>query len=520
MLPKADSAEFAALLDRWLDNAATDAEAELFWRCVTESPGCAAQFAAAARFEGLLTDTVKALDVEAEARKVLSVSPSHALSAYSTDNPPTTRRRAATTHTAHPVPAPLPMRYFALAAALVILGLVTAMLWPDEPATSPVSKAGAAPTPVKPVSIVTAPPAAGQAPGPAPLATKMDPVPGNPTQVEAPQFVEVALTARLDQFWLNGVSLDNVPLSQAMATLRQLLAETDVTQTLPLDKLGVSVPAGAMNRRVSFQSGSIPYLKAVRAVAALAGCDVVVDDLNITLQLIPGIFPQVAEKRTLADLLASRAMPDGSATLENQARINALWQDAARLGITVAQDGTANASGGQWAALAVMTDARDQRDSIEMPAFAVYVIPDGQVPQSRVLTEEETQQLQQRLLEGGVQPVAVVVPNLDPPDNTRPLIAATLSRDSVTYTPANAPGVQQSTTITLTTDQPLVGMVVTNQTFTYNGSATRALTLSGGANFNANAGTLNVSNVISGTMVIMPANQGATIQLQSGGSPP
>ena len=158
--------------------------------------------------------------------------------------------------------------------------------------------------------------------------------------------------------------------------------------------------------------------------------------------------------------------------------------------------------------------------SIGMPAFAVYVIPDGQVPQSRVLTAEETQQLQQRLLEGGVQPVAVVVPNLDPPDNTRPLIAATLSRDSVTYTPANAPGVQQSTTITLTTDQPLVGMVVTNQTFTYNGSASRALTLSGGANFNANAGTLNVSNNISGTMVIMPANQGATIQLQSGGSPP
>ena len=65
-----------------------------------------------------------------------------------------------------------------------------------------------------------------------------------------------------------------------------------------------------------------------------------------------------------------------------------------------------------------------------------------------------------------------------------------------------------------------VGMVVTNQTFTYNGSASRALTLSGGANFNANAGTLNVSNNISGTMVIMPANQGATIQLQSGGSPP
>lgn len=518
MLPKADSAEFAALLDRWLDNAATDEEAALFWRCVTEVPACAAQFAAAARFEGLLADTVKAVNVEAEARKVLAVAPTRETAPHAAHHPPTTRRMAATTHSARPAPAPPPMRYFALAAALVILGLITAMLWPEEPAgTAQASKGGSTTPPVKPVSIVTAPPAAGQAPGTVPLSAKMDTAPADPRQVEAPQFVELALTARLDQFWLDGVSLNNVPLSQAMAALRQLLAETDDKHTLPLDKLGISVPAGAMNRRVSFQSDSIPYLKAVKAVAALAGCDVMVDDLSITLRLIPGIFPQVAEKRAMADLLASRMMPDGTATLQNQERINGLWQDAARLGITVADDGTANASGGQWAALAVMTDARDQRDVIEMPAFAIYVIPDGQVPQSRLLTAEETQQLQQRLLESGVQPVAVVVPDLDPPDNTRPMISAALGGEGVTYTPANAPGVQQQTTLN-EPDQPLVGMVLTGQNLAYTGASTTLRGTAANA-FNSSDNLMGSGKVVQGTIVIMPGWT-APLPTQNGASPP
>ena len=75
MTLRADSAEFAVLLDRWMDDSATEAEAELLWRCVTECPECAAEFAAVARFDGLLADTVKALDVESEARRVLAVTP-------------------------------------------------------------------------------------------------------------------------------------------------------------------------------------------------------------------------------------------------------------------------------------------------------------------------------------------------------------------------------------------------------------------------------------------------------------
>ena len=36
MTLRADSPEFAHLLDRWLDDSATPEQAELFWRCVTD----------------------------------------------------------------------------------------------------------------------------------------------------------------------------------------------------------------------------------------------------------------------------------------------------------------------------------------------------------------------------------------------------------------------------------------------------------------------------------------------------
>jgi len=417
MTLRADSPEFADLLDRWLDDSATPEQAELFWRCVTECPDCALEFAAAARFEGLLADTIKARNVEAEARKILAVTPRATA--------PSTARMLV------PAAAPRPaerasLHGFAIAASLVVAALITAMLWPSAPVTPP-EVVNASKTPVKPI----APPVLPEMKKSAPTPIQMVEAPASPSGAVDP--VEVTLVERLDRFFINGVVLDNVPLGQALALLQQMLVQTDYLKTLPLDALRVTVPAGATARRVSFQSESIPYLKAVRAVAALAGCDVQVDGMSITLILQPGIFPQVVERRSLADLLAGRFNRDGRALSEDPGRVAALWEDAALLGIAVGEDGLANLSRGQWEALQRMTDSRDQMSLIALPTFALYVVSMETAPQSGVLTPEQTIEFQQTLVQSGAQPIASVTPNLaEPQDN---LITATATGNNVAIGP-------------------------------------------------------------------------------------
>lgn len=341
-----------------------------------------------------------------------------------------------------------------------------------------------------------------------------------PRQPGAPEFVEIPLTTQLDSFWINGVSLDNVPLSQAIAILRGLLERAGAKKTLPLDKLEVFVHTGAVNRRVTFHSESIPYLKALRAVAALAGCDVEVADQSVTLQLIPGIFPQVAEKRSLGDMLADRLNADGSPMVNNEARLAQLWNDAARLGINVAADGSVNISRGQWQALAMMTDSRDQLSAANKHAFAVYVVPEGQIPDSGVLTAEQTEQIQKSLLESGAQPIAIVVPETNPPDNSRPLISAVFDGDTVSYSAADAPGVSQ--TMPIGSQDPPLGLVLAGRNITFNSnSGTTAISgLSGqGMVFMSNG--VNNNTTISGGLVMLPVPGGViTANPNPGGSPP
>ena len=55
----AQSPEFARLATCWLDGSATAEEAALLWQSVAEDPACAREFAAQARFELLLQDTLR-----------------------------------------------------------------------------------------------------------------------------------------------------------------------------------------------------------------------------------------------------------------------------------------------------------------------------------------------------------------------------------------------------------------------------------------------------------------------------
>ena len=124
MTPSADSSEFADLVARWLDETATADEAAQLWICVSKCPDCARELAAASRFEAMLGDTVRARNVEAEARHLLATTPRVAKT--------TTLKKHASTSPSQPS-----MKWFAVAAALVVLGLITAMLWPEEAAESP-----------------------------------------------------------------------------------------------------------------------------------------------------------------------------------------------------------------------------------------------------------------------------------------------------------------------------------------------------------------------------------------------
>lgn len=396
----ADSAEFARLLDRWLDATLTAEEAELLWRRVRECPECAAELAAAARFEGLLADTIKARDVEAEARKVLAVTP----------------RQTSPLSVASAKKPAVSMRSFAWAAVLVAAGVIAALLWPEDRQKDVRLSEQKVRKQVPPMLAE-----------PLPMPTPRPQVPTIENMVAGsglnpPVAVEASVMERLDRFFIRDVRLDQVPLGQAMSALRQALVEKDSLKTLPVEKLRVTVPAGALGRRVTFYSGPISYLKAVRAVAALAGCDVEVDGLTIALILQPGIFPQVVEKRLLTELLAGRMTAGGAAMIEDADRMAQLWEDAASLGIPVAADGTAQLSRGQREALRLLTDMRDQLGLIPMPAFAVYAVPqDNALPEGVILPEQKQGSLD-KIQSLGLQPVLTFTPKLAGPNNSDPVM--------------------------------------------------------------------------------------------------
>jgi len=185
------------------------------------------------------------------------------------------------------------------------------------------------------------------------------------------------------------------------------------------------------------------------------------------------------ERRSLADLLAGRFSRDGTAMIEDAGRVAALWEDAALLGIAVGEGGLANLSRGQWEALQMMTDSRDQMSLIALPTFALYVVSMDSVPQSGVLTPEQTLEFQQSVVQSGAQPITSVTPNLAEPQGD--LITATATGNNV------AIGPQQSAEQT------------GNLTFAGTGSGTTLVMDTGAARnltsgFILNVGNLNFAN--------------------------
>lgn len=404
------SAEFADLIDRWLDETATEEEAARLWQAVSECPDCARELAAAARFESLLGATVQ--ERVAEKKVLPAVLPPAAtlplLPARSGSRPGVWRQPGA--------------RWLLAAAAVILAGFFTALFWQQAGEVQPEIAAheAVAPIPQPPVR---------RLPGPVEKAP-----PSSPEAAETALAAQVPLVERLDRFFLTGVALDQVPLSRAIGILQGQLREVNYEDKLALDQLRVLVPTDASQRRVTFYSGPIPFLKAVRAVAALAGCDVVISEPQITITIQQSIYPQIAEKRVLSDMLAGRLNAGGTALVDDPTRVAALHEDAGTLGVVTQADGTASMTRGQWEALKMLTETRDYIGSLPLPVYEVYAVDDKDAEEAKkLLSPAEVATLRQQARDTGAQPLLTFSPQSAGPQN-RDLVQLEPVGDTVALT--------------------------------------------------------------------------------------
>lgn len=395
MKPDPRSAEFITLIDRWLDQTATAEEAARLWQAVAECPQCAASLAAASRFESLLESTVQERASEGKlmapvALPSLQEKPRQDLRPW---------RQGSQTR-----------RWWASAAALIVVGLVSVYFWNEAGMERPAVAVHELVGPIQQPPLL------------------LPQAPSNPIKDEVKiadansQEPKELLTDHLDRFFLTGVSLDKVPLSRAIGILQGQLNEVNRDAALALDQLRVLVPTGASQRRITFHSGPIPFLKAVRAVAALAGCEVEVSEPQITITIQQSIYPELVKKRVLSDMLAGRLNASGSPSITDPERLAALREDAESLGVKPAVDGGVAISRGQWEALKMLTETRDLLGRLPMPSYAIYAVPSDNQPQTnRVLTAEEVDKERQKMVAARVVPLVTFTPQLASPTNRAPI---------------------------------------------------------------------------------------------------
>lgn len=366
------SPEFAQLLQHWLDETATAEEAARLWLAVGECPECARQMAAMARFESLLEGTVKNRAsvrlAESRLQNVAVKQPRRWLTESG--------RRA-----------------LVAAAAVLLLGAAVWSVISGQLAPPQVADAKARRDKANTRVVL-------------PLQDRLSAI-GAPHSLS-----EKSLPDRLDSFFLPRVSLKQVTLREALGLLQGQLLELNHLKADTLEKLRVTVPADAAQRRITFESGPISFLKAVRAVAALGGCDLSVDEVTLALILHREIYPQQPEKRNIRSMLAGRTNADGFAAGEDAQRLAALAADALSLGISgdVLADGALPVTRGQWEALRMLTEAREQRHDLAMPGFLIYLVEEGSNQKDRVLTGSEVDQIRQQ----NVSPVLEVPPGQIP----------------------------------------------------------------------------------------------------------
>ncbi|TDU81261.1 hypothetical protein EI77_00564 [Prosthecobacter fusiformis] len=348
--------DFNHRLLRWLDGTASPEEAAQLWKEVGDSPDCARELAAQARFESLIEANVKARAGErAESLRLKAFNAQRA-------KPKAWSRSWS-------------RRVMAM-AALLMLGMVCWSFWPDTKGSPQMAKKEVLPQVKK--QRVKLPGVAVQAP-----------------VVAQAALPERSLPERLDAFILPQVSLRQVTLREALGLLQGQMLELNHLKSESLEKLRVTLPVDAAQRKITFESGPISFWKAMRAVAALGGCDLSVDEAGLALILHREIYPQQPERRQLRSLLAGLTTTGGKAAWEDPGRMAGLVADAGSLGIIgdISGDEELPVTRGQWEALQMLTEAREQRLTPLTPGFLIYMVEEGSEQTDRLLTEEEVEQI-------------------------------------------------------------------------------------------------------------------------------
>jgi hypothetical protein len=408
MKPDPHSAEFITLIDRWLDQTASAEEAARLWQAVAECPDCAAALAAAARFESLLGATVQ----ERASEKRLT-APVALPTQEKAQRQPQRPLRQGTAQSG--VWGASTRQWVAAVAALIVVSLVSVFFWNEAGMERPAVVVHELVGPIQqpPLRLPKAPSRSTQD-----LTSKA----GDLTEVVSTEPKEL-LTDHLDRFFLTGVSLDKVPLGRAIGILQGQLHEVNRDAALALDQLKVLVPTLASQRRITFHSGPIPFLKAVRAVAALAGCEVEVSEPQITITIQQSIYPEMVKKRVLSDMLAGRLNATGSPSITDPERLAALREDAESLGVKPAVNGSVAITRGQWEALKMLTETRDLLGRLPIPSYAIYAVPktDPQPETTRVLTPKEEATARKKIVESKLEPLIIFTPQLASPTNRAPI---------------------------------------------------------------------------------------------------
>ena len=370
----AHSPEFARLATRWLDGSATPVEAAQLWECIGTDPACAREFAEQSRFELLLQDTLR----EQRREQGITAGARQKTRQY--------HRRTAG------------RQVLAVAAVVIATGFLVWLAWPAHTTTS--TDVAHSPTP--------------------PVVRPLQTAPRRTTVLVTRQegsgpagAVKVPLRSQLDVFFLTGVNVDKMPLKQALKLLEEQLRELNFASNADLAALRIRLPAGAGNEPVTFHSGSISFLKAARALAGLAGYDVDADETGMTLVARTEGNPNRSQSRSVAELLARLGNPADA----SRSRLAEMLDDARALGLrfNLNADGTVtglNATAGDFDALAILAQSRDQVRAMPPLRFYVKTSRSGPGAQDRIISGDEAAQLQADFIAaaGPNLPPAVTVP--------------------------------------------------------------------------------------------------------------
>lgn len=384
-----DMLEFSRLLQRWLDQTAADAEATRLWEMVGAHPECAGEMAAATRMEGLLEQCHTARSREVDATGLLF---------NLTKAKPAAKQEHRWQRAVKTVAR--------IAAVLALTGGIAWWAMRDAAVDSaPTAVVAAArktlkPQPMRPLLPPLTPAALRQ-----PVITPETDAPLTPEQ----------LSVWLDQYFLTGINLEDVTLREALAQLQAEMLRLNFFGTDIESRLRLTVAADAAERRVSLKSPPISFLKAVQALAALAGCDVVVGDRLIAVQALPQSFPQPSMSEDLRNVLAGLLDANGVPEAESSEKVEQVRQDALRLGFLSADaDATsllARLTRGEIEALRFLAEARAQLAAMPRRNYQVGVAPEGTYGPDRVLTPEEAEEIRAERARQGTDPIVSVQPS-------------------------------------------------------------------------------------------------------------